>query len=357
MSGGVDSSVAAYLLLQQNQKVTAAYMKLPVYSPPMHQTNLLEEKKREFEQVRIICQKLNIPLIALEYEQEFRKEIVEYFCQEYLAGRTPNPCILCNKKLKFGLLMEKARQLGFDSLATGHYAILRKDPLSQRFYLQRAKDPQKDQSYFLYTLTQDQLKNSLFPLGNYTKEEVRNIAKKLKLPIHDKSESQEICFIPKGNYSEFIKSQIKNLENYSGPIKNRKGKILGYHKGIFSYTIGQRRGLGLYNPSPLYVLAIDLKENSIMVGEKSETYQNELIATKLNWMLLDSIPAGPKSIFAQIRYRQSPRPAVIIPKEGKENQAVKVIFKEPVKSIAPGQSIVFYLKDKVLGGGIIHEKE
>ena len=352
MSGGVDSSAAAYLLAKKGYNLTGVYMKLPVFSSSSNKLQTdPDEINQGLEDVQKVCQKLDIPLLVIDCRQEFQKEVIDAFCREYMAGRTPNPCIVCNQKIKFGLLMEKARSLGFDFLATGHYVSLDQDRQSKRFFLKRAKDIHKDQSYFLYTLKQLQLQRTLFPLENYTKAEVRAMVKKLALPIHDKSESQEICFIPKGDYSEFLKNRTLNQAKEKGPILNLQGKVLGYHKGIYSYTIGQRRGLGLYNPSPLYVLAIDPKQNAIIVGEESETYQDELIATQLNWMLIPSLRA-PLSAYTQIRYRHQPKLATIFPL-GNDQKTALVRFHEPVKSIALGQSVVFYQKNRILGGGVI----
>jgi len=425
MSGGVDSSATACLLVRQGYNVAGAYLKLPTFSSASSiassssdespqalisqglgqcwgqdqiQGRIQDQIKGqgqcvyretedalETENVRKICQKLGIPFFCIDdVQQEFQKEIIDYFCLEYLAGRTPNPCIPCNQRIKFGFLLEKARSLGFDFLATGHYVSLAQDPESKRLFLQRGKDGVKDQSYFLYTLTQSQLQHTLFPLGDYTKEEVRDMAKEFDLPVHDKPESQEICFLPQGDYSGFLRDRtcfLRDRKGYrengcrengyheeryqekgTGPILNRSGKVLGYHKGIYSYTIGQRRGLGLYNPSPLYVLAIDPEKNTVTVGEESETYRSELIATQSNWMMISSLQ-GPTAVLAQIRYRHKPSPAIISPLEGEdlgkkdfagdEQNAVLVRFEKPEKSIAPGQSVVFYQANKVLGGGVI----
>jgi len=352
MSGGVDSSAAAYLLAKQAYNLTGVYMKLPVFSSFSKKLQAdPDEINQGLEDVQKVCQKLNIPLLVIDCRQEFQKEVIDAFCREYMAGRTPNPCIVCNQKIKFGLLMEKARSLGFDSLATGHYVSLAQDRQSKRFFLKRGKDIHKDQSYFLYTLNQLQLQHILFPLENYTKAEVRAMVKKLALPMHDKSESQEICFIPEGDYSEFLKNRTLNQAKEKGPILNLQGKVLGYHKGIYSYTIGQRRGLGLYNPNPLYVLAIDPKQNAIIVGEESETYKDELIATQLNWMSIPSLRA-PLSAYTQIRYRHQPQLATIFPL-GNDQKTILVRFNEPVKSIALGQSVVFYQENRILGGGVI----
>ena len=354
MSGGVDSTAAAYILAKKGYHLTGVYMKLPVFSSSSDNLQVEpDEINQGLRDVQKVCQRLDIPLLVIDCQQEFQKEVIDAFCREYMTGRTPNPCIVCNQKIKFGLLLEKALVLGFNFLATGHYVSLAQDRQSKRFFLKRAKDIRKDQSYFLYTLSQLQLQHTLFPLENYTKAEVRAMVKNLSLPMHDKSESQEICFIPKGDYSEFIKNRTPYKTQEKGPILNLHGKVLGYHKGIYSYTIGQRRGLGLYNPSPLYVTAIDPKKNAIIVGEESETYQDELIADQLNWMLIPSLTA-PLNAYTQIRYRHQPQLATIFPM-GNAQKTVLVRFHDPVKSIALGQSVVFYQKNQILGGGVIEK--
>ncbi len=350
MSGGVDSSVSAWLLAKDGYSVAGVHMSLPVFSSTSGRFEIPTESQG-FLDAKKICHMLGIPFFSFDFGQEFQARIIDYFCMEYLSGRTPNPCILCNQSIKFGLLLEKSIELGFDFLATGHYVSLVKDDQSNRFFLQRAKDSHKDQSYFLYALNQEQLKRVIFPLGNYTKEEVRAIAKDLDLPIYNKAESQEICFLPCGDYTEILKTRAKGRIQENGPILNSQGKVLGYHKGIYSYTIGQRRGLGLYHPTPLYVLAINPEQNAIVVGEESETYHDQLIASRINWMLIDSLQT-PMTVLAQIRYRHKPRPAIVSP-FGEDQESVMVHFKEPVKSIATGQSVVFYLDNRLMGGGII----
>jgi len=346
LSGGVDSAAAAYLLLRQGYEVAGVYLRLPSFV-----SYGSSSKEDEADDARKICKHLGISFYTLDLEQEFQSVVVDYFCREYLAGRTPNPCIPCNLRIKFGTLLKEARSMGFDFLATGHYVLLAQDQESKRLYLQRARDRRKDQSYFLYTLTQEQLRQILFPLGTYTKEEVRAMVRELGLPVHNKPESQEICFLPQGDYAAFLRSHLGHQDRGCGPILNQWGKVLGSHKGIYSYTIGQRRGLGLYHPTPLYVLSIDPEQNAVIVGEEPETYRRELIAFNLRWMLIDSIQ-GPIKALAQIRYRHQPRPVTIFPIE-ENKDAVLVRFKDPERSIAPGQSVVFYQDDKVLGGGVI----
>lgn len=389
LSGGVDSAVAAYLLADQGYQLVGAFLKIPYWpflpedsASPVEKTS----QAQGLEEARGICDRLGIPFLVIDCQKEFQQEVIDYFCQEYLAGQTPNPCITCNQKIKFGLLLDKAQSLGFSYLATGHYVQKQKNSLSGRYYLARAKDEVKDQSYFLYTLTQAQLQHCLLPLGDFTKSQVRALAQEFGLPMADKPESQEICFISKGHYADYLRARLGgSSEAQKGQILNRKGQIIGHHQGIFSYTIGQRRGIGLYNPNPLYVLAIDPQEKTIIVGEEHETYQTELLAHKLNWMLLPAIDQ-PLEVMAQIRYRHQPQAATLFPltpnpdkpdkpdkPESKgslkitcqekdhrpslgsvgETTMVRVCFHEPEKSIAPGQSIVFYHEKAILGGGVI----
>jgi len=352
MSGGVDSSVAAYLLAGQGYSLAGVYITLPSFSSyAADSPSYPDWNEQGIEDAGKVCQLLGIPFHIIDGRTRFRTEVIDYFCREYGSGRTPNPCILCNQKVKFGFLMEEAGWRGFDFLATGHYVSLHHDPQLQRLYLQRSRDKRKDQSYFLYPLTQSQLSQAIFPLGDLTKEEVRVIAKRSGLPVHSKSESQEICFLPHGRYAEFLKSYAGYTEGDYGPIVDLQGNVLGRHKGIYAYTIGQRKGLGLYHPAPLYVLAIDPKHKAIIVGEESDTYQCEFTVKQVNWMAIP-FPTGPITALVQIRYRHRPRPATIFP-QAESTDTVIVRFHEPIRSIAPGQCAVFYQETRILGGGVI----
>jgi tRNA-specific 2-thiouridylase len=286
---------------------------------------------------------LGIPFYAFDLRQEYKTEVLDYFCHEYLSGRTPNPCIRCNRRVKLDALLEKARDRGieFDYFATGHYVRAEHDESKSRYLLKKAKDVAKDQSYFLFALSQEQLSNSLFPLGSYTKDEVRKMAKDLELGIDDKPESQDFFA---GDYSSLLGKVVK-----PGPILNKEGEILGEHRGIPFYTIGQRKGLGISSKEPLYVTAIDQEKNIIVVGPKEEAYGDELVATELNWVAIEEL-RQPIDVKAKIRYLHKEAEAMVIPLD---EDKVHVKFKEPQMAIAPGQAVVFYDGDTVIGGGTI----
>ncbi|MBN1384766.1 MAG: tRNA 2-thiouridine(34) synthase MnmA [Elusimicrobia bacterium] len=345
MSGGVDSSTAACLLLNQGYDVIGVSMRL--FSP---------EKISDsgccgvqgIDDAKSVAQKIGIPFYALDYEKEFEKKVISYFCKEYENGRTPNPCVVCNEEMKFGILLKKAESLGADYIATGHYARIGYDKSNKRYFLKKGKDKSKDQSYFLFSLSQEQLSRTLFPLGNYTKNEIRQLAKKFGLRIHDKPASQEICFVEDANYREFIRTRINANKTKPGIIVDTKGNIMGKHKGIAFYTIGQREGIGSYG-KPFYVVAIDSGKNKIVIGEKDEVFSDSLIAEDINW--IDPIRAGiGVRVKAKIRYQHSEADAVV---SHLNNNRVKVRFAKPQRAITPGQAVVFYKGDKVIGGGWI----
>ena len=279
----------------------------------------------------------------------FKKEVIDYFISEYLIGRTPNPCIICNQKLKFDILMKRASELNASLVATGHYAEVVKDNKSMRYTIRRGIDKRKDQSYFLFNLTQDQLKRIILPLGGYLKSEVRELARTFGLKISEKSESQEICFIPDNNYPSFIQKMVGKDKIVEGEIVNLAGKVLGHHRGIPFYTIGQRRGIGISSDRPLYVIRLDTVNNRIIVGEENNLEKRELYVEGVNWCLLPSEKDG-FDVTVQIRYRHSSAEATIIP-IGKDR--VKVKFKEAQRAITPGQAAVFYHGDLLIGGGWI----
>lgn len=344
MSGGVDSSLAAFLLGERGYDVIGATMSL---WEGKGQENLPEcYVSSHVEEAQQVAQHFGIPFQVVHLEQEFEKEIVQYFCREYERGRTPNPCVLCNRKIKFGVLSEKARELGADYLATGHYARLEVDDQTGRSLLKKGVDQTKDQSYVLFSLSQDQFQRSLFPLGEYRKEDVRKKAQQLGLRVHDKPESQEVCFIEDNSYHPFLAARLKE-SIMPGPIMDRTGHVIGMHKGVPFYTIGQRRGLGLSKGVPLYVIGIDPKENAVIVGKKEDVLADTFTVRVLNWI----IPQG-KSFSAQvkIRYNHPGAEAVITSKEEDE---VEVRFYVPQKAITPGQAAVFYDKETVIGGGWI----
>jgi len=350
MSGGVDSSVAAALLQERGHEVTGVTMKVwngevipgdrachSCYGPG---------EAEDIEDAREVAQVLGIPLHTFDLKQEYKIEVLDYFRHEYLSGRTPNPCVRCNRRVKFDALLKKARDSGlkFDYFATGHYARVEYDEDKHRHLLKRAKDIAKDQSYFLFSLSQEQLECSLFPLGSYSKGEVRKIARTLGFSVADKQESQD--FIA-GGYSSLLEKE------QPGPILDRQGNILGEHRGIQFYTVGQRKGLRISAKTPLYVTAIDRERNAIIVGTKEETYADGLIASELNWIAVEKL-RDPIKVKAKIRYLHQEAEATVIPLD--ENK-ISVKFNEPQMAVTPGQAIVFYDGDTVLGGGMIEQGE
>jgi tRNA-specific 2-thiouridylase len=277
----------------------------------------------------------------------FTRTIIVDFCREYSLGRTPNPCVLCNPNIKLGALWERAKGLGADFLATGHYARIEKDKKG-KYLLKKGKDKFKDQSYFLCRLTQEQLSRTLFPLGDLTKAKVRQIAQETALPAASRPESQEICFVADNDRAQFLKDHRQG-EIEPGPILDQGGRVVGRHQGIMFYTVGQRKGLGITAANPLYVTAIDAEKNAIIVGPKEQTYASELVADNLNWIAI-SIPEKPIKVKARIRYRHPEADAIVTPLD--ENK-VHVKFGTPQMAITPGQAVVFYDGDSVLGGGRI----
>jgi len=333
MSGGVDSSVAAALLKQAGYEVSGIYMQL------WSDHNLA----RNISDLEHTCRLLDIPLYKIDLEREFQKLVIDYFCQEYGRGRTPNPCIACNQHVKFGLLFDKALEMGAEYLASGHYARIEQSPDGYR--LLKAVDINKNQSYFLYTLGQRQLGHLLLPLAELNKEKVRRLATGLGLPASSKRDSQDVCFIPDNDYRAFI---AENIPLQTGDIVDINGKVLGKHSGLAQYTVGQKRGLGLASNKQLYVLELDAANNRLVVGSKDQTLHNVLFASKLSWVSGEA-PAGPISITAKVRYKAPEVAAELRP----DDNGAEVRFAEPQVAIAPGQSAVFYQGDIVLGGGVI----
>lgn len=351
MSGGVDSSVACYLLKKQGYKVIGIYMKN--WSDPTGLTHCPWED--DLKDAKAVCFKLGIPFYTISLEKQYKKEVVDYMISEYKSGRTPNPDIMCNKKIKFDLFLKKAKTLGADYIATGHYIkkLKIKDKKQKiKFKLYKAKDKNKDQSYFLYNLTQSQLKHCLFPTGNYTKPEVRKIAKKAGLPNWHKKDSQGLCFIGKVNFRKFLKKWIKTKP---GKIITADGQTIGKHIGISFYTIGQKAGIG--GRGPYYITKIDAKKNLVYATNNKNDpalFGKELIAENLNWVA-GHPPKLPARVQVKIRYR-SPDANATIFSSGKSNpqiQLLKIIFKTSERAITPGQSVVIYRKEEMLGGGTI----
>ncbi len=338
MSGGVDSSAVAYLLLKEGYEVCGITMQL------------IPGEASVMNDAREVAKLLGIPHYLCDLEDIFQEEVLDYFCQEYLAGRTPNPCIVCNRAIKFGALWKSARALGADYLATGHYVRVNYDDLLRRWVLRKGLDSGKDQSYVLYNLTQDILPYLKFPLGGYQKEDVRKVIEDAGLPIAGKKESQEICFIPDDDYRGFLKRNVPQMTR-SGVIHDVEGKPVGEHPGVANFTIGQRRGLGLSLGYPAYVLEIDPVKNILVVGKKEDLIAKGLIAKDLNWIALKSLDK-PSQARVKIRYSSTPAEAILIPQRDGD---VKVEFSHPQKAVTPGQSAVFYNEDLVLGGGVIHK--
>lgn len=346
LSGGVDSSFALALLKENGYEVIGVSMKI------WSGEKILDIKKKggcygpseveEIKDAENVCKLLNVPFFVFDLSKEYKDEILNYVKEEYKIGRTPNPCVLCNKKIKFDLLLKMAEREGieFDYFATGHYSRIEKE--NKRFILKKGVDEKKDQSYFLWKLTKEQISKVLFPLGNFKKEDVRKEAKKMNLPVVEKLESQD-----------FFEGDLGFLipETEVGYIKNLKGNIIGKHKGISKYTIGQRRGLGISSNEPLYVVKIDPKENTIYVGEKKDLFFKKFLVKNLNWVSIEKPPKN-MECDVKIRYKHIPAKAKISIKD--LNFAI-VEFKVPQLSITPGQSAVFYDREVLLGGAIIDE--
>jgi tRNA-specific 2-thiouridylase len=349
MSGGVDSSTAAWLLKERGYEVIGATMCIgrmdKAQGEPARCCGLAD-----IEDARRVALQLEIPFYVFHLREEFEKEVIQYFCNEYARGRTPNPCILCNEKVKFGSFFKKALELETDFIATGHYARLDFNEKIGRYLLKKGIDRRKDQSYVLFSLTQDQFRHTLFPLGEYRKDEVRKKAFQLGFQVHDKPESQEVCFIQASSYHPFLSEKLKEPIE-PGPIVDKEGNILGKHKGIPFYTIGQRRGLRLAKGKPFYVIGIDRKKNAILVGREEEVYGDTFIVKSVNWIVpYEMIPS--EYIQVKIRYNH-PGSEASISQGGEGELGVK--FKSPQKAITPGQAAVFYDGETVLGGGWIKE--
>lgn len=344
MSGGVDSSVAAAVLKEQGYEVVGVTMRLwdgDDSDGSCCSLSAVEDAKR-------VADELGIEFHVLDFRKEFSEFVIDYFTNEYINGRTPNPCIVCNQFLKFGLLLEKAKELGAQKIATGHYAKIEFDAESGRYLLKRADSSEKDQTYALYRLTQEQLSHIIMPLGDFgDKEAVRKKADELNLPTAKKADSMEICFIPDNDYVSFIEKRCKNLPP-KGNFVDINGNIIGRHQGIINYTIGQRKGLGIAFGRPMFVVKIDKKNNEVVLGEKGTEFTDSLVADNWNFISIDEIE---NPIRTQIKVRYSARPAwgeVSI-----EDGLLKVKFDEPQRAVTPGQAVVFYDGDTVVGGATI----
>jgi len=350
MSGGVDSSVAAALLKKKGCEVIGVTFKIWPKEECGSSTGRACCNLEAVTRARSVCGDLGIPYYVFDLSLEFKRDVIDYFCSQYLKGLTPNPCVVCNEKIKFGYLLEKAKAFGADSVATGHYARLAKDAGNARRILKEGKDKKKDQSYFLFRLSQRQLEHSIFPLGEMTKARTRKIARSLKLKTCDTVSSQDVCFIQDMDYSEYIRNKT-GVEIGEGDIVDKAGKVLGRHKGFPYYTIGQRRGIGIASSEPLYVTAIDAAKNRIVIGTKKDVMKRSLSAGDLNWISAKGIDK-PVRMYAKIRYGARKAKALVT-KTGEAS--VRVDFDEPQEAPTPGQAVVFYDRDVVAGGGWIGE--
>jgi tRNA-specific 2-thiouridylase len=349
MSGGVDSSVTAALMVEAGYDVIAITMRLG-----MHDTIEIESDKPNccslegVEDARRVATQLRIPFYAVNYEEPFRQSIVDYFADEYLSGRTPSPCVICNQDLKFGKLLELATQLEVDYVATGHYARIEREPETGRYTLRKGIDSRKDQSYFLFSLTQAQLSRALMPLGGYEKDEVREVARKYQLRTAEKPESQELCFIADDNYKRFLKDRIPE-QIQEGDIVDQEGRVLGEHQGIPFYTVGQRKGLGISAKTPLYVTELKVHDNTIVVGKNEDLLADTMQVEEVNLITMDKL-TEPIRAEVKIRYKDTGAQATIRPLSDTE---VEVKFDQPRRAVTPGQAAVFYDGDTVVGGGWI----
>jgi tRNA-uridine 2-sulfurtransferase len=360
MSGGVDSSAAAAILKEQGHDLIGFTMQLwnqrrgisvdengdPVPSRCCSLDDVYDARR--------VAEELGFPFYVLNLEREFERDVVQPFVASYLNGETPIPCVSCNSRLKFASLDRLAASLGCDKVATGHYARVEYDEASNRYRLFRGRNLQKDQSYFLWELTQDQLSRSMFPLGEMSKPEVRDVAREHNLAVAEKSESQEICFVPDGNYSAFIDRYLVAEDSVDrlpgkGEIINVNGEVMGHHAGIHHYTVGQRRGIGIAGKQPLYVINIDAPKNQVVVGNQDDLLGREFTAAGVNWIAFDGL-SEPLRAEVRVRYRHTAASATITAQDGNR---VSVMFDEPQRAITPGQATVFYRGDEVLGGGWI----
>ncbi|MFH1715394.1 MAG: tRNA 2-thiouridine(34) synthase MnmA [Elusimicrobiota bacterium] len=346
MSGGVDSSAAAYLLKEEGYDVIGITMRLPIGNDDDDSCCGV----KGVEDARRTADDLNIPFYVVNYKEKFNECVIKYFCDEYERGRTPNPCIICNIYLKFGELLKKAQSLGAEYIATGHYAKI--DKKDDRYLLKKGKDLEKDQSYFLFGLSQEQLKHTIFPLGEYIKKEAREIAKNANLKVFDKPGSQEICFVPNDDYQAFLREKKLCKGFIPGDIVTSDGKIVGVHTGIAGYTIGQRKGIGSHSAKK-YVINILDKENRVVIGSEEDLYSKECIAERPNWIAIDRLTEE-KKVKARIRYKHKEKSAIVYPLD---DNTVKVVFDEPERAITPGQAVVFYDCDIVIGGAWIKSKK
>ena len=343
MSGGVDSAAAALLLLQAGCDVTGVTLRLHGFRDRPGLCGSADE----IDTARSVAAALGIPHVVLDLSERFRERVMDRFVSEYVRGRTPNPCVDCNREIKFGALLDWALDQGADAMATGHYARVRFDGAVGRWQLLRGADRRKDQTYFLYQLTQHQLSHLLLPAGDYEKPALRALAAAHGLSNAQRADSQDICFVPDGDYVSFLRQQ--GAELVPGDFVDEAGRVLGRHKGLPCYTLGQRKGLGVSAGAPLYVLAKDPARNAVVLGADSALYTSELTAERVNWLSIPA-PDGPLSVTARTRYSQREAAAHVEPLPGGR---ARVVFRDPQRAVTPGQAVVFYDGDLVLGGGTI----
>jgi len=360
MSGGVDSSAAAAILKEQGHELVGFTMQLWDQRRGINTDengDPLPSRCCSLDDVydaRRVAEELGFPFYVLNLERDFERDVVQPFVSSYLSGETPIPCVACNSRLKFASLDRLAVSLGCEKVATGHYARVEFDSSTNRYKLLRGRNQQKDQSYFLWELTQSQLSRAMFPLGEMSKPEAREAARSHGLAVAEKKESQEICFVPDGDYAGFIDRYLEsegeaNRLPGAGEIVDSTGRVIGQHGGVQRYTIGQRRGIGIADERPLYVISLDAEKNRVVVGADEELLKPEFVAAGVNWIALDS-PAEAVRADVRVRYRHNAAPATITPLE---NNFARVLFDEPQRAITPGQATVFYRSDEVLGGGWI----
>lgn len=352
MSGGVDSSVAALILKEQGYNLIGITIKTYNYEDIGVQNEHSCCSLEGINDARTVATKFGFPHYVIDLTKEFHREVISYFIKDYLEGRTPNPCVICNRKIKWEALIRKAISLGADYIATGHYARVKFDEAKKRYILTKGVDASKDQSYALWGLTQESLRRTIFPLGELTKSEVRELAKRYELKIANKPESFEICFVPDNDYTKFLEKNVEGLtEKVKGGDIVMNGKVIGKHRGYPFYTIGQRRGLGVALGYPVYVIGIDPIANIIEVGTEEKLYHNALIAGNVNLISVEKIEDGMR-VIAKIRYSDEGSSAIL---ENYEDSKILVKFDKPKRAITPGQSVVFYDGDIVVGGGIIEK--
>jgi tRNA-specific 2-thiouridylase len=355
MSGGVDSALTAVLLRRAGFEVVGINMR--TYHP--NEADLKSGRKfqsccspDDAADARAVAADGDFPFYVLDLEREFHTAVVQPFISEYLVGRTPNPCVLCNNHLKLGVLLDKAALWGCEYVATGHYAIVEENAVTGRVELRRAADRTKDQTYYLFGLTQDQLRRFVCPLGGLLKTEVRALAREHGLAVHDKPDSMEICFVPKNDYRQFLRERLGAGAIRAGDMVTTDGRVIGRHEGIAFYTIGQRRGLGVAGAQPMYVVDLLPQENLVVVGTHAETFARGLIFDRANWVAIPE-PSGPIEAHIQIRYKSAPVPAVVTPLGDGQ---FEVVFASPQRAVTPGQAAVLYEGDTVLGGGWIKSR-